>query len=392
MQYLPIWLINMKKNWSIVVYALSLTCSHDSFSQKVKIPTLFSEAGTTMDITGYFDGSYNYLVQDDVFTSGIHNRIYDLNPNGFTLHQAAVTLSNQPTEGFGALVNVIAGRDADTFAPYGWPSIFDMQTIQFDVPQAYMQYSFDKWTFIGGAFTVLAGAEGIDPTASNHFSRSILNGYAEPFTTLGARSTYALNDKLHFMLGVNNGWDNITDFSRSKTLELGTTYAPNDQISLAVSYYTGQQRATDQTSSGPEGTRNLLDLVLTLHATDKLTLMANYDYGYQNIASVPSTDGSNLIDSALWQGIAGYANYKIDDHYQISARGEYFRDANGYRTGIAQDWSEATLSLGYIATKQLKFIAETRHDFSNGDVFLQKDGIGSKNYQQSYALQMYYVF
>ena len=51
--------------------------------------------------------------------------------------------------------------------------------------QAYVQYATGSWTFIGGKFVTLAGAETINPTTDTNFSRSILFGYAFPSRTLG---------------------------------------------------------------------------------------------------------------------------------------------------------------------------------------------------------------
>ena len=90
---------------------------------------------------------------------------------------------------------------------------------------------------------------------------------------------------------------------------------------------------------------------------------------------------------AVWQGIAGYANYKFNDCWRISLRGEIFDDENGYRTGVRQNWREATLTVGYAPIKALEFRAETRHDFSNVNSFLSASGGSTRNYQQSYALE-----
>src|SRR5579872_4811652 len=71
-------------------------------------------------LTGYVDGSYNYLVRSNHFTSGTFDRLYDVEENGFTLQQAAITAAYQPSQGFGGLVNIIGGRDANAIAPYGY--------------------------------------------------------------------------------------------------------------------------------------------------------------------------------------------------------------------------------------------------------------------------------
>ncbi len=63
-----------------------------------------------------------------------------------------------------------------------------------------------------------------------------------------------------------------------------------------------------------------------------------------------------------------------------------------YRTGIRQNWREITLSVIYSPLKNLELYAETRHDFSNVNAFLQKNGNGTSHNQQSYAFNMLYQF
>lgn len=355
-------------------------------------------AESNFKFSGYIDGSYNYLVRSNHFTSGVFNRVFDITPNGFTLQQAAVTLAYQPKQGFGGLLNPIVGRDPHIFAPYGWDPDYGSQWLGFAIPQAYLQYAVipsknagyiitGLLTFAAGSFLELAGAESLSPLDANNFSRSILYGYAEPFTVMGLRITCIINDTFTLIVGINNGWDNIRDTSRRKTIELSTTYTPNSLFSLAATLYSGGQRATDRTATGPESIRDLIDIVATLNATDKLTFIANYDYGNQTLATLPSGN----VAEAVWQGIAGYINYKFNDKWQTSLRGEIFSDRNGYRTGVAQCWKEITLTLGFTPIKNLGLRAETRHDFSNVSSFVNK-GRGSNNNQQSYGLEAYYRF
>lgn len=60
---------------------------------------------------GYIDGSYNNLLSNKAFKSGIYNRVYDINQNGMTLQQSSFTFAYQPKEGLGGLVNPIFGHD-----------------------------------------------------------------------------------------------------------------------------------------------------------------------------------------------------------------------------------------------------------------------------------------
>jgi hypothetical protein len=129
-------------------------------------------------------------------------------------------------------------------------------------------------------------------------------------------------------------------------------------------------------------------LVGTINATEKLSFVGNYDYGWQTIAALPS----GINGQAVWTGFAGYINYKFNEKWRTSVRGEVFNDRNGFRTGVAQTWDEATLTLGYAPIKVLQFRIETRHDFSNVNSFLNSNGTLVRNNQQSYAVEGIYMF
>lgn len=345
-------------------------------------------APNNFKFSGYIDGSYNYLVQSNRFTSGTYDRVFDIAPNGITLQQAGITLAYQPKRGFGGLITPVIGRDTYIFAPYGWNPDYGSQWVGFAIPQAYLQYAVGSWTLMAGSFIELAGAENLFSYNDTNFSRSILWGYAEPFTIMGLRATYVPNDKLTLIVGFNNGWDSIRDTSRQKTIELGASYTFNSIFSLASYIYSGQQHIADRTSSGPTGRRTLFDLIAIINATDKLSFIANYDGALQTKALLPTGD----VAEAVWQGLAGYVNYKFSDRWLTSLRGEVFSDRNGYRTGVVQCWKELTLSLGYTGIKNLILRAETRRDFSNVSSFVASNGVGVRNNQQSYALEGVYQF
>ncbi|HRD69316.1 MAG TPA: outer membrane beta-barrel protein [Legionella sp.] len=349
-------------------------------TQPVQLP---ENTSSYFKILGYVDASYNYLQNSNKFISGTYNRVFDTNPNGVTLQQAGITLAYQPPQGFGVLITPVEGRDSIIFAPYGWFSNNTSQTFGIAIPQAFLQYTSGSLTWMGGNFIELAGAENMFPYNNTNFSRSIIWGYAEPFTVTGLRTSYNPHDKLTLIGGINNGWDSIRDTGRKKTIELGATYKFNPMFSFAAFAYSGQERIVDGTSSGPTGQRTLIDLVATLHASDKLSFIANYDGGVQSKAGLPT----GVVSKAVWQGVAGYINYKFNDRWRTSLRGELFNDCDGYRTGVVQHWDEITLTLGYALFKEVELRAETRHDFSNVASFVKKNG-GTTNNQQSYALEI----
>lgn len=348
---------------------------------KTAIPSNFK-------ISGYLDGSYNYLQNSNKFTSGSYNRVFDINPNGLTLQQAGITLAYQPQQGFGGLITPVAGRDTYIFAPYGWNPDYGSQWFGFAIPQGYLQYAFGSLTIMGGTFIELAGAENLFSYNDTNFSRSILWGYAEPFTVTGLRASYVPNDKLTLIGGIDNGWDSIRDTSRHKTIELGASYIFNPMFTLAAYCYTGQQRIADRTSTGPTGQRTLIDFIATLNVTEKLSFVANYDGAMQTKAALPHGETAK----AVWQGIAGYVNYTFNEKWYTSVRGEIFDDQDGYRTGIRQNWREATITIGYKPIPGLDVRAEIRRDNSNQNCIIAKNGINLSSNQQSYALEGVYKF
>lgn len=98
------------------------------------------------------------------------------------------------------------------------------------------------------------------------------------------------------------------------------------------------------------------------------------------------------MDGEILLTIACYVNYKLTTKWSTSLRGEIFEDSNGYRTGVRQNWREATLTLGYTPIKNLQIHAEVRRDFSNVNSFTNSSGVTSSNNNQSFALEAFYKF
>lgn len=372
-------------------------------------PTLSSVLDASgITATGYVDFGYTNLNATGAFanTGGVGpSRVFDApNPSAgknfdsFNLNQASITVSKQPKEGFGGVINLTAGQDANVISSYGAGNKGGApyaNSHDFDVTQAYASYAGGPVTVIAGKFTTLAGAEVIASPSDTNYSRSILFGYAIPFTHTGARLTYAATDTVSLIAGVNNGWDQVSDTNTDKTVELGFTAAPNKMFSLAGAYYGGKELAggflAPQSSNG---NRSLVDLVATLNATDQLTFILNYDNGTQDNASAYDADGAS---SAKWDGLAAYVNYQFNDKWRASLRSEFMNDKDGYRLPVAtgattgQRWAETTLTLAYIPAPSFEIRGEVRGDSSNQAVFQNSDGTAKSN-QTSFGLEALYKF
>jgi hypothetical protein len=341
-------------------------------------------APQTLVMTAYLDAAYAYLSGDGRFTSGVADRVFDLRRDAITLQQAAINVAYQPKEGFGGVVNLIYGDVAPVIRAYGAP----VQDSKFDITQAYMQYATSGLTLVAGKFVTLAGAEVIASPADTNYSRSILFGYAEPFTHTGLRSVYAANDLVTLYLGVNNGWDDFKNNNAGGTLETGIGLSPSKALSITAVGCFGEERSGGLMNYGPEGQRSLVDLVATWTPIEQLTLVANYDWGRQDNAVLVTT-GTDL--RATWQGLAGYVDYTFNDHWKSSVRAEYFDDEQGYRTGVPQTWRELTTTIAYLPSKFIELRGEFRIDASNAKTFESAAGNPAQD-QQSVALEALFKY
>jgi hypothetical protein len=331
----------------------------------------------TYDFSGYVDTSYSHLSEGGVFTSGFPNRVFDTQPDAFTLHQAALFANVNAKEKYGAFINLTAGNDAGVMKSTG------SNTDQFDVTQAYFRFQSGKTTFIAGKFATLAGAEVLDSRVTPVFSRSILF-QNEPFTHTGLRAVFAPSDKFGITIGANNGWDQMKDTNTDKTYEFGISVTPSMAFSLYLNYYDGKEGPIGATAD-----RSLLDLVINVNIGDKLGLTFNYDDGTQKgstgVGTLTPTD-------ADWTGWAAYLKYKFSDTWNFLVRTEDFDDKDGFKTGVVQKWKETTVALAFTPTKTAEIRFEVRDDSSNVHSFLSKDGLTVNDGQNSYAVEFLYKY
>src|SRR5882672_10090510 len=193
-----------------------------ALAQAARAPTLSQVLDASgISVSGYLDAGYSYANRN--VETGFSNRVFDSQNNSFALHQFGLTVAKQPRQGFGGVVNITAGADAQVI--HAFPETTLAVGSMFDITQAYGQYSGGALTLMAGKFVTLAGSEVIASPGNMNISRSILFG-AIPFTHTGVRAGYALSDIVTFYGGVNNGWDQLTDANKGKTLELGASIVP----------------------------------------------------------------------------------------------------------------------------------------------------------------------
>lgn len=357
-----------------------------------KVPTLGEVLKASgVEVTGYIDTAYNYLSTDQGSNTF---RAYDAERNSFNLHALDVSFSALPEKGFGGFAQLQFGQDADFNGAVGTD-----KNDKVDFQEAYFQYAMAPFTVIAGKFATLAGAEVPEAPANTNYSRSLLYTNAIPVTHTGLRAAFALTDAVKLTAGINNGWDILRESDTNngpagnnadgKTIELGGSATLSKLVTLAASYYTGDEYSA---ISGAVGNRSLLDVVLTLNLSDAMSVVVNLDRAEQERATAAG-------GTAKWDGIAGYFNYKLNDTWRVSLRGEEFNDKNCFRTtttgtcvggATSQKIKEVTATVGFAAAKNVELRGEVRKDDSNVRSFTE-DGSPTDN-QTSFGIQGIYKF
>lgn len=385
----------MKKLLIASAVTAALAAPATVLAQQARIPTLGQVLDASgISVNGYIDAQYNWANRNfgpsAAAPLGSPDRVFDAQGNSFGMHQFGLTVAKQPKEGFGGLVNLTIGQDAQVIHSFNETGNSSM----FDITQAYGSYSAGALTVIAGKFATLAGTEVIASTGNTTISRSILFG-AIPFTHTGVRVSYAPSDTVTVYAGLNNGWDQMTDGNRQKTLELGTTLTPAKPLTITVSGYFGVEQATPpgiQIGAGAQANRNMLDAVANYTVSNSLNLGAELLYATQE--DVPNNG------SAKWSGFALYFTQMLNSQWRATIRGEYFDDKKGFHFATVDPatgglrgakYTEATLTLSYLPSSSVELRTEARADKASNDVFLDSNGSNKKSLL-SFGLQGLYKF
>src|SRR3989442_3845336 len=332
-----------------------------ALAQAARAPTLSQVLDASgINVSGYLDAGYSYANRN-VEAGGFSNRVFDSQNNSFALHQFGLQVAKQPSRGFGGVVNITVGSDAQVI--HAFPETTDPAGSMFDITQAYGQYSTGGLTLMAGKFVTLAGSEVIWSPSNSNFSRSILFG-AIPFTHTGVRAGYAVSDTVSLYGGLNNGWDQLTDANKGKTVELGASIIPNKKLTINVTGYFGQERATTPGAPPASGVaqdqRQLLNVVATYTINNRMSAGGE-------VLSV-SQDRA-VGGAAKYNGLAGYFTYNLNREWRVSGRLETFDDKNGFHFAPAAPFAtsdtkykEVTATLAYLPNSSVELRGEIRED------------------------------
>ncbi len=338
-------------------------------------------------IAGIVDASYNYNFNGPAGNvNAIH--VFDPESNKFSLDLAQLKVSKAITEDLGATVTLSYGETAKILGA-GTSGLGGAD--DFELEEAYVHYhflpSFNGGLMVtAGKFVTLYGAEVIEAPKNPNISRSILFGWAIPFTHTGAYASVPLVEgKVNLDVGIANGWDNVNDANDGKTFLGQIDLTPWDGTTINIGGTYGAEQA------GQGDKRALLDVIVAQTIGEKVSLLLNFDYGTEEDVDFAGEDDTVVEDDATWLGFAAIASFAATDDFTASIRGEVFDDSDGARTGTEQTMWEVTLTGAYKITDNLVARGEYRHDASDEDFFVDGDGSGTDSQDQVMA-ELYVTF
>ncbi|WP_423720831.1 outer membrane beta-barrel protein [Nitrospira sp. NS4] len=395
----------------------------EQLEKKLEAPAMWQRLG--LKLSGLVDVAY---------TQNFHNpasdlnqlRTFDTNANAFMPHLFQLMVE-RPAEGGGSALERVGfrgrlnfGLDARvTRARTNYQT--GTSNDEVDLQEVYAQYILPIANGLDikvGKMNTLIGYEVINSPDNVNFSRSFTFGFGQAFTTTGLRLSYQFNPLVLASVGVVNGWDNVDDNNRGKTVEwlLALTLTSNMSLSIYGSYGPEQANRSfgDPASGGalpgnPSATRLASGVVLTLKATEKDLFILEPFYANETHAST-----IQAAQNARWNSVVGRWIHDFTDQWSLRGRGEIFEDAGGTRTCLgtfntaggtntcfgatnttpapsqAQTLWETTWTLQYRPVPALITRLEFRYDKSDKNVF--QHGAAASNNQETLGVQVLYLF
>jgi putative OmpL-like beta-barrel porin-2 len=398
----------------------------DALEKKVDAPSIWKTLG--FKASGFVDLAYTQNFNNP--NSDLNQaHIFDTNANSFMPHLAQIMLE-RPADGGGSALDRAGFRARLNFGSDArvTRARTNFQTgtsnDEMDFQELYAEYILPVGNGLKvqfGKINTLIGYEVINSFENVNFSRSFMFGTGQAFTTTGLRFTYTFNPLVTASFGVVNGWDNIDDNNRGKTIEYLVALTPHEKFGVSWYGSYGPEQANrqfgDVASGGapgdPSAKRFANGLIFTLKPTDKDTVVL--EPYYVNESNNPARAANpNLKANARWNGLAGYLIHDFDEQWSARFRGEIFEDAGGSRvcTGtwnnaggtntcagatnttaaipVSQTLWEMTPTLQFKPVPSLITRVEFRYDKSDKNVFLY--GTRPTNHQETLSFEVMYLF
>jgi hypothetical protein len=304
-------------------------------------------------------------------------RNFDTQHNQFSLNMAEMILERKPVAGsrFGFRMDLDVGPTAEMVAAFEPAGAGSYSALQQGYVSVLAPVGSGLQVDVGKMVTPL-GAEVIESQDNWNYSRSLLFTLAIPYYHMGARASYTFNERVSVSAWLVNGWNNVEDNNGAKTVAVQASIKPWSRLTIVQGYISGAEQAGDA-----DDIRHVLDTVATVSVSDRLSIMANYDWGRDRVAGA----------AMRWQGLALYGRFQAAPWWAISPRFEWYDDQDGFTTGAAQTLRELTITSEQRLTGQLGTRVEFRRDLASEAVFATGSGEPTRT-QTTVTVGVFYAF
>lgn len=224
--------------------------------------------------------------------------------------------------------------------------------------QAYVSIKPKSWKGVQvdfGKFYTSAGAEVTETNADWNYSRSLLFAFG-PYYHTGLRVNFPVGKTFSGGVQVVEGWNGYDGKNHGATLGLTGAWNPSTKVSWANNYYVGPEDVF-----GVKSQRNYFDTALTINPNSKTSYYINFDAGHDKF--------DHNAGKANYYGIAGAGRYQLAKHFAVAARGEVYKDSDGFWTGSRQTIKEFTFTGEYKHSDYFLTRVEYRKDLAEREYF-----------------------
>lgn len=350
---------------------------------------------TGLEFGGWASGGVTYASHNNPSNSNspisFNDRINEFQFNQLNLYMEKAVEKGDSWD-FGGRADWMYGMDSTKTQALGWDNKIMVENkpsyYSTAFPQAYAEIYAPFGNGITakiGHFYTLIGYEVVTSPDNFFYSHAYTMLYGEPFTHTGALLSYDINDMVSVTGGAVMGWDNFRESPTAWDFLGSVTVKPDDNTSIVTSLISG-----DTLFGGELRNTTMYSIVLSHDFTDKLHYVAQHDYGVAQ-----STPNSIHAD---WYGINQYLTYDINDKLAAGLRAEWFRDADGYRTGADGSFYAVSAGVNYKPVSWFKLRPELRYDNFAADNGAAANGMatpfdgGNENDQIGVAMDMIVTF
>ncbi len=223
----------------------------------------------------------------------------------------------------------------------------------------------NSWNVTFGKFNAPIGFELLDPTDMFQYSHALVFDYGLPTNLTGAMLSGDFGKSFDLTVYLCNGWDLNVDSNTGKTFGGRIGYTRGELGCVGLSAISGAE-------SGPEGDiLSVFDVDLTVTPKDNLLIGGELNFGSEDIGGT----------TASWMGFLLMTHYDFKENCGLTLRYDFFDDSDASRlgSGIVEKRQALTISPTFSLGNGMGALLELRYDFSDEEVFTDKDGDPSKS-------------